>query len=486
MRLILVALLFGSVIFFGGVHVWVYSLTALAVYGLGFIAVCQEGWSNLRGGQQRGVALDFRAGGWAALCLAVLLGICLIQLVPLPPALIEALSPRAWELKKMALEISGKKSGWVPLSLVPYETKIIALKLTMYLTFFLLTVSSFRTSSQISTAVTILICGSALISMYGIVEAFSGHEHILWWEHEWQDGTRVFGTFINPNHFGFFLGLVTPLSLGYLYHRLMTRKKRRVHQVRPQSTYRRVIALLSDPNDWLQVNALYAFMVSILVLTLFFTGSRGAILASAGAITVMAGILFYKTRSKAFVLVLALCFLFAAFYAHRMGSHMVFDRFASISMDKLTLTGRIHFAISVLPMLQDFMWAGTGLGTFSQVFPMVQPEEFHKLLRHLHNDWLELILEAGVFAFILAVSGLALVLRSVVQGVRQRSNSLSVGLGAGLAGSLVFAALHSLMDFSLHMPGNALTLLFVLGLGGNALRVHRRGGRARGQRSGDN
>ena len=51
----------------------------------------------------------------------------------------------------------------------------------------------------------------------------------------------------------------------------------------------------------------------------------------------------------------------------------------------------------------------------------------------------------------------------------QRRHPLAVGLGAGAIAAVVAIGVHSLVDFNMHMPANALTLAIIAGIGLRAL-----------------
>lgn len=128
---------------------------------------------------------------------------------------------------------------------------------------------------------------------------------------------------------------------------------------------------------------------------------------------------------------------------------------------------------------------GTGSGTYLYYGRLFRSERVEGDPTHVHNDYLELLAEYGAAGAVSLLLFLALHLRHGWQtfqrlGPRRigaspspalRSNGLALNLGALAAVSA--AAVHSLFDFSLHIPANALLLAFVFGILAN-------GGRQRG------
>jgi O-antigen ligase len=104
---------------------------------------------------------------------------------------------------------------------------------------------------------------------------------------------------------------------------------------------------------------------------------------------------------------------------------------------------------------------GTGLDTFGAVFPQFQPGDI--ALLYAHNDYAQLLAEAGVVGAALAI-GLGVVL--LVRGNRfywrvpPAARLLEAGSWAAAAG----LAFHAAFDWNMHVPANALASGIVLGV----------------------
>jgi O-antigen ligase len=106
--------------------------------------------------------------------------------------------------------------------------------------------------------------------------------------------------------------------------------------------------------------------------------------------------------------------------------------------------------------LREFFPVGSGLGTFPEVYWRFQPDSIAQFVNHAHNDYIEFVFEGGLPA--LAVIAMFLVLYalrwpSLLRGASWGTLSfMQVGAGIGL----FLMALHSLTDFNLHIPANAI------------------------------
>jgi len=108
-------------------------------------------------------------------------------------------------------------------------------------------------------------------------------------------------------------------------------------------------------------------------------------------------------------------------------------------------------------MLTDFLLTGAGIGAFREVFPIYAPAGGDARMRHLHNDYLEVVVETGWPGALLLVW---LIGAFAWLALRNSKRSITAkGLLIGLA--CLFA--HAAVDFNHQIPANA--LLFVAAAG---------------------
>jgi O-antigen ligase len=104
---------------------------------------------------------------------------------------------------------------------------------------------------------------------------------------------------------------------------------------------------------------------------------------------------------------------------------------------------------------------GWGLGTFADVYPQFRSFYTNSQVNEAHNDYLQTLTETGILGFGIAMWLLVTAIRRALQKTRNWSSDVNgiLALAAllGISGILV----HSLVDFNLEVPANAL-LFFVL------------------------
>jgi tetratricopeptide (TPR) repeat protein len=117
-----------------------------------------------------------------------------------------------------------------------------------------------------------------------------------------------------------------------------------------------------------------------------------------------------------------------------------------------------------LGIIRDFPIAGVGLGAWSEIFPKYRSAPWGlEYFRETHNDFIELACETGLVGFALLVWFFCAVGRQLWTVVRKLHGSIAPVYFALLA-AMVGLAIHETVDFSLHIPANALVFALFLGL----------------------
>src|SRR5207247_2568309 len=138
------------------------------------------------------------------------------------------------------------------------------------------------------------------------------------------------------------------------------------------------------------------------------------------------------------------------------------DRFALVFDEFKGAVGRGEIWRQTAAMARAFPLVGAGLGTFPSVFPAFRTVGEGTFLDHAHSDYLELAAEAGAIGCLIVLAGGLYVILSFAQ--RPAAAETQSHLGYATLTAVAALAIHSLTDFNLAIPGNALTLAVLLGL----------------------
>jgi len=126
---------------------------------------------------------------------------------------------------------------------------------------------------------------------------------------------------------------------------------------------------------------------------------------------------------------------------------------------------RLELYKSTIPLIKEFPIVGTGLGTFTDVYPRVKPEHFSGHYDNAHNDWIELWVETGFIGLVLAIMALGVYFFSLIRALGKRNDPYVKGVGVGVLGSSAAILAHSMVDFNFHIPANSILFAIILGLG---------------------
>jgi O-antigen ligase len=104
---------------------------------------------------------------------------------------------------------------------------------------------------------------------------------------------------------------------------------------------------------------------------------------------------------------------------------------------------------------------GVGLGAYVTAFNIYTKSDGTVRVAQAHNDYLQVVADCGIAGGLIALWFIVVVFRNVGRGLKARDPllaALALASGAGIFGILV----HSLFDFNLQIPSNALLFLILV------------------------
>ncbi|PYQ02112.1 MAG: hypothetical protein DMF82_17120 [Acidobacteria bacterium] len=115
------------------------------------------------------------------------------------------------------------------------------------------------------------------------------------------------------------------------------------------------------------------------------------------------------------------------------------------------------------------LWAahpllGTGLGAYADAFPEFKRAHGEVRTTHAEDDAVEFLAEGGLAGVALAAWFAAMAVRGLVLRLRHGRDPFRKSIAVGAAGAVAALAVHSLFDFNLRLPANALVFASLLGL----------------------
>ncbi|MBI3669991.1 MAG: O-antigen ligase family protein [Acidobacteria bacterium] len=323
----------------------------------------------------------------------------------------------------------------------PYLTRIELLKLGACLLLFFLAVQAFRTLEQWQGLVWFLLAVGFVVSVFGILQHFTFNGK-LYWVRELRYGGVPFGPYVNRNHFAGLIELLVPPGLAILVLRAVRR-------------------------DQLPLVALFTLLP---IGALFLAASRGGIASFLLQLGLLAILIWSSRRERKSLAAAALVLLLAVGLIAWLGVGRALDRFAKFQSLEVTEARRLVMIRDSWRIFLDHRWIGTGLGTLSVVYPRYESFYDGKIVNHAHNDYVEVLAEAGVVGGVCSLAFIVLLFRSGLARLSASRISVELAIRTGALVACTGLLAHSLVDFNLHIPSNALLFLLQAALATSAVR----------------
>jgi O-antigen ligase len=154
-------------------------------------------------------------------------------------------------------------------------------------------------------------------------------------------------------------------------------------------------------------------------------------------------------------------------YGVKIGFDPIIERFLKIGQQLGEGDSRLDIWRDSLAILKDHP-LGIGLGNFKDVYPVYNVSRISDTrFLYAHNDYLQLLVEAGIPGFIALVSGFFIFLGKSfhkVKRMKPQHDPLRFFLAIGALSGLVSIAFHSFFDFNLHMPANLIYFVTLMAI----------------------
>lgn len=344
----------------------------------------------------------------------------------------------------LALVQSLPLFGAAPISVDPFSTWQTAATLFAFGVFFTVALAALDSRRRIEIAAwTVFVFGFGLC-LFAIVQRLAGATAIYWFRYT--SINTFFGPFVNKNHFAGLLELLLPIGVGLLVAGAVPRERR----------------------------LLVAFAAAVMGVAMVFSGSRGGLLSIAASLALL-GLLALATSSWRGVaraklaaagvvggLAIAGAVLGGVFW---LGGDAVVQNLERLPEDIAATDDTSRRAIwsATVSLISERPVAGSGIGAYGTAIVPHWPMNERATLLQAHNDYLQVVSDAGIFGAALAILFVVGLGTHLAQGLRNNdriTRGTALGAGAGIFGLLV----HGLVDFNMQIPSNALMFLFTSAL----------------------
>jgi O-antigen ligase len=362
-----------------------------------------------------------------------IIGLIVLQLIPMPPSVWGALPGRA--LIVDIDRIAGLTGVWRPVSLAPAGTWNALFSLIPPLA--VLTLAVQLTSDERWRLLPVII-GLGLVSGVVAVMQLGGAATGSLYLYEVTNSGTAVGLFANRNHQAIFLASLLPMLAAYASGDIRTGIDARTR-------------------------AIISIAIGIVLVPLILvTGSRAGVVAFGLGLASVALLYRFPTnrtqkagKARWMIPSLAIAAAIAGLglLTILLGRAEAIDRIAG---QHSATDFRLQAWGPVLAMVERFFPAGSGFGSFAEVYRVYEPNELLNpaYFNHAHNEWLEVIFTGGLpAAILLGVACFAFSMNAVnlMRALRDRDHLLA---SLGMAIVLLFA-LASITDYPLRVPSLA-------------------------------
>jgi O-antigen ligase len=328
-------------------------------------------------------------------------------------------------------------------SLDPYATRLVIMQVCALLIYFVITTMFLDTPRRLKALVRTIVIFGFIVAAFGLTQSFTTDGTRVYWFRQLTQST-AFGPFINRHHFAGYMELALAIPLGLLLSGALESYKR----------------------------PLYAFAVVVMAMSLVATNSRGGIISLGAEIFFVLAFAALSWRRKkdqpraqrvrsallrgAAVMGIVLVLIGGALV---ISGPEVFTRFLGTPVAEDPTQGRSHFWNVTIDVIKAHPLLGSGLGSFSVIYPRYDTRNGVFRLEQAHNDYLQTLSDTGILGALLGVAFIVILFKRGF-AMRETHDEFRRGVTTGALAGCFAVLVHSFFDFTLHTTANA--LLFVI------------------------
>ncbi len=395
---------------------------------------------------------------WSTACipLFLFLGLVALQSVPMGLSLMAALSPGnadVWTAMLSEPQSHGGIPSALPLSLYPHASRVDLAVLSAFVALFFVVLQVYRSLDQVKRFLTLVSLMGLFVASVAFVQHLTGSASVmgLW---DMPTGTHHGGPFVHVGHFSQFINLSMGAALALMLVRLAERLPGRSWEAKEL-----VWGTGNMLGRWGSLLLILLVLGSVMVAMSHSRNGLLSLLVSGAVTTVVLSRTNYLKGIAWPLIGLSVLSLLALLL---MGFDPVYERLATLEDPGGQIESRFALIGDSLELWKTSPWLGVGQGSFASVFPGFDLSLRPGTAAHAENQYVELLVETGVFGFVLLLTFLGVLTLSWWRLLRA-CPAPRAGVAYGLGFGLLAVALHATTDFGLRNP--AVMLLAITSAG---------------------
>ncbi len=351
-------------------------------------------------------------------------------------------------------------------SLDPYSTRLFVIQLIALFIYFAATLMFLNSPKRLKKVVYTIMIFGMFAAIFAILQNFSSPDAI--YGIRFSSQALGFGSFVNRHHFAAFMEMTIAVTLGLIYAKAIKKDQLFLH----------------------------GFMVVLMGVALILTMSRGALLSFLGVLAFLTlanflrkpteeeKLLSKNDRTANFGRKIALfgggltliLLVFGTVLLLGGGDSLI--RSIGFTNQADASSGRFGFWQTTLQIIANNPIIGVGLDAFGVAFTKYDTQNGLFRIERAHNDYLQILADAGILGFACVVSFIYLLFKRGVNIISTTSDRFGRGISTGALAGCFGILIHSFFDFPLRTPSNALYFLTLTAIATVAIKfpkeLHRR------------
>ena len=346
------------------------------------------------------------------------------------------------------------------LSVDPSITRFAVIKLSVLLIFFAAAYTFINSRHRLRKIVLTIIISGTVMAFFGILQRLANPEAIY--------GVRPvaqaipFSSFVNQHHFAGFMEMTLGLTLALIFGRAAGKDK----------------------------NIFYIFAAVIMGIAVIFTSSRGGMISLLGVTGFVILAFFLQKRKDAqtdfeedepesnfrrnlYLFGGGLIFLVVLFGSVLLlgGDESLLRGIGMTNPQDDISNGRTHFWSIALQIFKDYPILGAGLDSFGTVFPRYDTWNGTFRIENAHNDYLQILADAGIIGFLCIIFFVVLFFRQSLKIITNTENSFRQSAAIGATAGCFGIFLHSFFDFPLRTTSNFFFFLLLVVIATSSMKL---------------
>ena len=438
---------------FGTVELWSLAIMEAFCFAAALFHFCNS--KNLK--------TFYEVPGIIPLCL--LLCYMLIQIVPLPAALVGILSPKTLALYEGSIGIVEMPS-LLTLSINPRSTLGEFFRFSAYVFFYILAVQLLTDTKRLRKTVFIVLGLCTIIAIQAILQKYLNNGKIFWLR-EPPPQSSFIGPYVYHNHFAGYVELLAPVAIALFF--------RYQPPIQYGDSWRQRLAYaLGHP--YFNTYMLLGCAALLMVVSIFASMSRGGMISSLLSYFLLMAVLVHREKRSNLIYAWFVMFAVISLSIGWVGWDAINQRFGIMFNQQGVLQeARPLIWGDTIGIIKDFFVTGTGWGTFGNIYPTYRTYSEDSFIYHAHNDYIETLTNGGIVSLVLIGFFLVVVVRQILKVLVRRRDSYAIYLTLGSLTGILAIIFHSVTDFNFQNGANGLYFFFLVALAVSASHTRSHG-----------